>query len=262
MKTLRLVLDNPKNANYLYLFCLLPLGSNIVNLFITIIYASLGENRKALLTFFIYGGLFNLILLTIITNLLNSLLIVFSEYHLLAFLYVYGLVISAFLINMVKRHLLSRANNTINPENEKTAKYLMRFLLSFGIALVILIAFAYSSTRNFDYYNIGQDNVASITRIVGQRNFAGYSLKYGSGVHSKTYKYKSTNCMEDVIAYGLHLKNNEGFAFKKKQGSDTIEYYKNSLETGKVFVITIRFDENNYSINLRQEKQNELHVVY
>ena len=109
--------------------------------------------------------------------------------------------------------------------------------------------------EKIDYYNIGNEQVPSIYKVLGKRKL--YS--YRSNSNSITLKYKNINNVKsDLSNYITVLKNDYDYIytsnidFSKDEG--TLQLSTNSIEEDKIIIINIDYKNNEYKINIIKDK--------
>lgn len=134
-----------------------------------------------------------------------------------------------------------------------------------GVAILIffvimgIVAFFLFGAMNSKEYKIGDDSVSSITVIVGERKASGFYTNTSFDGTKKEYSYSEVeNVKEDVIAYGLYLRDEEGYTSLKavdlEEPSGEMQFGKNSVDEGQAVVITIDYREDGYTITMWKTK--------
>ncbi|MCL1914664.1 MAG: hypothetical protein FWG10_12515 [Eubacteriaceae bacterium] len=107
-------------------------------------------------------------------------------------------------------------------------------------------------------YEFGDDKIPSVNAVLGEdRKVIGTGTGTTNGVRYKEYKYQTETMRDDMVRYVIQeLLGPEGwlaisdFNFDDLSGEGKIA--KNSLEEGKILIMTITFDLTTY--NLKIEK--------
>ena len=135
-----------------------------------------------------------------------------------------------------------------------------KILIAIVILLAILGAFAYytlTSAAKLTEYDFGSDKIPSINAIIGvERNVT----KVGSGISTnngqyKEYAYESSSVRDDLSVYSTHLRNN-GWKVTKSYdlsvGKGEMQLATESAEKGKILLMSVVFELDNYTINIRK----------
>jgi len=136
-------------------------------------------------------------------------------------------------------------------------------LIIIPIVIVLMIAgllgivfLALNGTANADEYKIGNDVVASIKAVVGQRDVTSTETSISDGVTTKTMKYTSDTVYEDLLEYATYLMEEEDFVLTEnmnlKVSPGTIEMAKESEEEGKILLLTIKYNKSGYTLILQK----------
>lgn len=126
-------------------------------------------------------------------------------------------------------------------------------IIVLGIILGMVVFSVLNNQKNADYYTLGADQIASVKTVVGVREISGVSTSTQNGVSAKTYDYKSETSTTDVSQYVTYIVEEEGFIPTiLNQQSDQPVYAKESVDEGKILIITI--DDTGFGYTLTLQK--------
>ena len=79
-------------------------------------------------------------------------------------------------------------------------------ILSMSVVLILVLALALSGcgaalkeAAKLNEYEVGDDNIPSITSVVGEREVTGIESSVDNGISSKKYTYKSATVYDDLF---------------------------------------------------------------
>lgn len=129
-------------------------------------------------------------------------------------------------------------------------KILVFMLIAFTLLLPLVSC---SNFSKIEAYTIGDEQIASIYAVVGERSVLGVESSTSGGVPEKTYKYSSNTVTDDLLAYFTYL-NATNWVLIQDYNLNVVpgsaQYAKNSTESGKVLIITVSFDTQRYNIHI------------
>jgi nitrogen fixation-related uncharacterized protein len=111
------------------------------------------------------------------------------------------------------------------------------------------------------YYDLGRDLVASITKIVGEREISGYDRKTENGATILKAAYLTdpkdkTQPANDVWDYFQYLMNDEGFISLVSfdvlpyEGGVDLSLAKYSVDEGQIIIVNIYYDSGGYTLEI------------
>ncbi len=144
---------------------------------------------------------------------------------------------------------------------DKSKKILIGIIIIVVIAVFAIIHIMIESInkmKTLDYYKIDNEKVTAITNVVGKREVNGFSSSIKNGITSKEYRYKNVqNTRSDINLYIKELVKNEFINTTNIDLSDTsdkIKLAKKSIENNKIILVTISYNEHNYTIKIEKGK--------
>lgn len=128
-----------------------------------------------------------------------------------------------------------------------------------AIILVLILVFALSSCNSAEKlteYELGDDKVASINAVLGEsRTVSGVESGITNGVQYKQYTYKTTSMVDDLATYSTYLQQKGWLPtvdYNFNDGNGEAQLGKNSIESGKILIISIAFTSNSYAIRINK----------
>lgn len=126
-------------------------------------------------------------------------------------------------------------------------------IIILGVILCVIIFSLFNTQKNAEYYVLGSDQVASVKTVIGVRDISGISTSNGSGVSAKKYNYKSKTSTDDISQYITYLVEEGGFTpTTLNQQDDRPVYAKESVDEGKILIITIVDTGFGYTLTLQK----------
>ncbi|MCL1830926.1 MAG: hypothetical protein FWG21_05805 [Oscillospiraceae bacterium] len=134
---------------------------------------------------------------------------------------------------------------------------MLKKILSVVLVMIMLFSIAGCSMLNSaataETYEIGDDILYSVYSIVGERKVTGVESGTSNGAPTKKYTYSSPTVVDDLLEYFTYLMRSDwvlvqDYNLNVMPGS--AQFAKNSLDTGKVLLMTISFENQKYSIHL------------
>ena len=128
-----------------------------------------------------------------------------------------------------------------------------------GIVVIMIcggaiLYFTMDNAAKLTEYELSGDKVASVNAVIGEvRKVIGVTSSTSNGVRQKQYAYESESVAKDLITYTTHLRNNGWIvtqSYNLNAGSGEAQLAKESIEAGKIFVLSIAFEPNKYAIQL------------
>ena len=145
----------------------------------------------------------------------------------------------------------------------KTLKTLIIILIPVLVLLFIIIGVSIalitksiSNASNMEYYNIGNDKITSITKVVGKRKVSRISTHKSKGVATKEYQYINIkDTRSDIDTYVNELKkdnyiNTTNIDLTRRSG--TIELATYSVDSDNIIIIDISYNLNSYTITIKK----------
>lgn len=133
------------------------------------------------------------------------------------------------------------------------------------IVIIIIITFvtinivikSINKMKTLDYYIIDNEKVPAITNMVGKRDINGFSTSIRNGINTKEYRYKNIeNTRGDINLYIKKLEKDEFINTTNidlSNTTDTIKFEKESKENNKIIIVTISYNEHNYTIKIEKK---------
>ena len=110
--------------------------------------------------------------------------------------------------------------------------------------------FATGNTANADEYSLGNDTIKSVKAVVEKRDVTSVSSSTSNGVSTKEITYK------DLLTYTQYLRSEGGFVLTKDMNLNvspsTVQLGKESVESGKIILLTISYDSLGYTISIQK----------
>lgn len=149
-------------------------------------------------------------------------------------------------------------------KNRSTSLNICLITLTFVIAIVIIYVLTNSlfviKYEKSNYYIMGKDKIPSIYKINGKRNLYYYKGTNNKYSETKTFKYKNVeNVKSDIYNYITELRENYNFAYTSNinlNDNEPIELSCNSVNSNKIIILKITFDDSSYIINITKGKGN------
>lgn len=127
-------------------------------------------------------------------------------------------------------------------------------LISLLCALVLLSACG--STAKLTEYTLGEDKAPGIYAVLGEvRKVTGVNVGTNNGVQYKEYTYETSSMVDDLAEYTTHLRDNGWMVIKDydfNEGTGEAQLAINSVDSGKILIISIAFETNYYSIRINK----------
>lgn len=120
-----------------------------------------------------------------------------------------------------------------------------------------IIAFiTVSNTANANEYRLGNDKIKSVKAVVGKRQVTSVSTETSKGITTKKMEYKSDSVQDDLMEYTYYLRTDGEFNLTQNMDltvvSSTIELSKNSVDDGKIIMMTIEYNPFGYIITIQK----------
>lgn len=116
--------------------------------------------------------------------------------------------------------------------------------------------FATGNTANADEYSLGNDTIKSVKAVVEKRDVTSVSSSTSNGVSTKEITYKSNTVYQDLLTYTQYLRSEGGFVLTKDMNLNvspsTVQLGKESVESGKIILLTISYDSLGYTISIQK----------
>ena len=121
----------------------------------------------------------------------------------------------------------------------------------FILVLALGACSALSDAANLQSYDFGNDQVPSITSVVGERTVTGVSTGTGTGGQYKEFKYKADDPIADIQAY-INVLQNQGWIVTQNDGdghtSGTVQIGIESVDIDMIILVTITYDTSSYTL--------------
>ncbi len=137
-------------------------------------------------------------------------------------------------------------------------------ILSMSVVLILVLALALSGcgaalkeAAKLNEYEVGDDNIPSITSVVGEREVTGIESSVDNGISSKKYTYKSTTVYDDLLSYVTALMD-QGWRVTKDIDLKIVpgsgELGKKSADDGEILLVSFSYEESEYVIKIIKAK--------
>lgn len=131
----------------------------------------------------------------------------------------------------------------------------LTFLASIIIIYLLSMSFFILKNKKSNYYLIGKDKIPSIYKVNGKRNLYYYRSYTKNNNEIKTFKYKNVEDVKsDLTNYINLLRDDYNYAYTSdvdlSELNRTIELSSNSVDSGKIIIINIKYYETGYTINI------------
>ena len=127
------------------------------------------------------------------------------------------------------------------------------------LIIIIGIFIIFNNNENEEYYTLNDDNIKSITSILGERKLQNKSTKKYKNTIIKTYKYNNIkNPYTDLSKYILFLEDESNFIttkdydLNKKEGLIELSRYSTNKEY--IIIMDITYNKNSYTIKITRGK--------
>ena len=132
---------------------------------------------------------------------------------------------------------------------------LVLFFTIIGASITMIIK-SINKVSNADYYNIGNDKITSIAKVVGKRKINKVSTHRSKGVTTKEYQYVDIkDTRSDIDKYIEQLRKDNYISTSNidlTRRSSTIELATYSIDSTKIIIINISYDLNSYTITIKK----------
>ncbi len=114
-----------------------------------------------------------------------------------------------------------------------------------------------TDAAQLEQYDMGDDEIISITSVVGEREVAGVETSTNNGVTSKQYTYISDTVYDDLLAYVTQLME-DGWLVTQDIDLNVLpgsgELGMHSVDDGQILLVSFTYDEDGYVINVTKGK--------
>lgn len=142
---------------------------------------------------------------------------------------------------------------------DKTLKIILLVaagFVAFVVAICIVVGIIVFSTLNkqkqADYFKLGNDQIATVKLVVGERKINSVSTETSNGVTTKVYEYKSGSSADDMKQYEEYLQEREGFVITSLSDEEPFCLVKNSSDEGKILIVNIVDTQFGYVLTIRK----------
>lgn len=158
-------------------------------------------------------------------------------------------------ITLNKKYKLNKGGDSMK-KSLKVVLIVVGCIVALSVIIGGIAFFAVGNTANAEEYELGNDTVKSIKAVVEKRKVVSVSTEISNGVETKKMEYKSDNVQEDLTKYATYLKNEAGYVLTKDMNlslsSSTIQFGKESQDSGKILLLTIDYDPFGYTITFQK----------
>lgn len=126
------------------------------------------------------------------------------------------------------------------------------FIVTICIIVGIIVFSVVNKQTQADYYTLGNDRIAAVKMVVGERNITGVSTETTNGITTKVYEYKSGSSADDIEQYEVYLQEQEGFVITSLNDGEQTCYVKNSADEGKIVIVSIEDTQFGYVLTIRK----------
>lgn len=137
---------------------------------------------------------------------------------------------------------------------KKATKIALRVMAC--VFVLAILAGAMGCASNKEEYKLGDDVIKSVTAVVGERKANSVSTSTSNGITTKSTGYLSDTVTDDLIAYTEYLRGEGGFALTQDMDlsvvPSTVHLAKESVDEGKIIMMTIEYDAFGYTIILQK----------
>lgn len=127
------------------------------------------------------------------------------------------------------------------------------------VCIIGILIFIFKTEENDKYYKLSNDNIISITSLVGERPLRSKKTYKRKDIIVKTYKYKRVkDPYTDLSKYISYLEDTSNFIptksynLNKKKG--TIQISRYSTDKNFIVVIDISYNKHSYTIKITRGK--------
>lgn len=125
-------------------------------------------------------------------------------------------------------------------------------ILAFTLTLAGCEA-ALKDAAKLDEYNMGDDQIPSITSVVGEREVTGLETSTNNGVKSTQYTYVSDTVYDDLWAYVQKLMD-DGWLVTQDIDLSVVpgsgQLGRNASEEGKILLLSFAYEDGKYAIKV------------
>lgn len=128
-------------------------------------------------------------------------------------------------------------------------------LLSIAAVFILTSCNALGNAQKLQEYDFGNDRVASINSVVGERTVTAVGTGTSNGVSYKEYTYNSSSVFEDLLKYTQELRNKGWIvtgAFDLNNTPGTGQLAINSADKGKILILSFLYDSGSYKIKIEK----------
>lgn len=139
---------------------------------------------------------------------------------------------------------------------------LICLVIIISIIVVYLLFTSLYILKNKDnqFYSIENEKIPSIYKVNGKRNLYYYRTYKSNNNRIKVYKYKNVaDVKSDLSNYVNELKDNYNYKYTSDidlNNSNSFELSNNSIESGYIIIINIKYTDNSYTIKITKGKGN------
>lgn len=129
-----------------------------------------------------------------------------------------------------------------------------------ALAAGLIAHYATGKSSNAEEYELGNDTVKSVKAVVDKRDVSAVSTATKNGIKTKKITYQSDTVQDDLIKYVQYLRGEGGFDLTRdmnlSQIPGIVQLGKESEDAGKILIMTIEYDRNEYTVTLEKGKGN------
>ena len=118
----------------------------------------------------------------------------------------------------------------------------------------LLCACANSDPSKLETYSFGEDEVASITSVVGERTVTSAESQGENEFPSMQYTYQSDSVSDDLSQYIQVLQGDgwteAGASYDLETAPGIAQFVKESVDENYILTLRIDFEENQYTIKI------------
>ena len=140
----------------------------------------------------------------------------------------------------------------------KAASHIISIVLILAFALTLAgCGAALKEAAKLSEYEIGGENIPSITSAVGEREVTNVESSTNNGIVSKQYTYVSASVYDDLLAY-VKLLMEDGWLVTKDIDLNVVpgsgELGKKASEEGRILLISLAYEDGKYAIKVTKGK--------
>lgn len=129
------------------------------------------------------------------------------------------------------------------------------FIIMATVAVCVFLSI-FEKMRNVEEYKFGNDSIASVKSVVGERYINSVSVSRSKDMEKTELQYISSDVLGDLTVYREYLTEEAGFledsqnSLKNDRGS--LVFWKESVDAGKRIFLRIDYHESGYRLFIKK----------